>query len=107
MLDESFNELMVVEDKNSDDFKKTLQGIHSYDILRNPQYIASFQYFSADLPDRDDFIIDDDDDNDNNNAQSDFCRIVLSLAYVRPHVLDDMTLDAKSIMKMAKNPQET
>jgi len=42
-----------------------LQGIHTYDILRNPSYIQAFQYFSVDLPDREDYIIDDDEDGDN------------------------------------------
>lgn len=41
------------------------------------------QYYSADLPSRDDFIIDDDDDEDNNSGQSDFVRVILNLAFLR------------------------
>lgn len=65
MLDESYKKLEDIEEKEK---FKHLTGIHSYDILRNPTYVTLFQYYSADLPDRDDFIIDDDDNNDNNNA---------------------------------------
>ena len=55
------------------DFKEseTLQGIHSYDILKNPMYTESFQYVPVQVPDgfqREDFIIDDDDDDENNCA---------------------------------------
>jgi hypothetical protein len=38
-----------------------LQGVHTYDILRNPAYYQAFQYFSADLPDRKEYIVDGDD----------------------------------------------
>lgn len=66
MLKHSFDSLM-----NSKEDKKhpqKLTGIHTYDILRNKTYAQLFQYFGADLPDRDDYIIDDDDDESNNNA---------------------------------------
>jgi len=76
-----------------------LTGIHTYDLLRNPSYIQAFQYYSADLPDRDAFIIDDDDDQDNNNAQSDYVRILMSLAYIKPHELDHIDLSKDAIMK--------
>ena len=45
-----------------------LQGVHSYDILANPLYLDDFQYFSADMEDREKYIIDDDEDEDNDNA---------------------------------------
>ena len=45
-----------------------MQGVHSYDILANPLYLDDFQYFSADLEDREKYIVDDDDDEDNDNA---------------------------------------
>jgi hypothetical protein len=48
--------------------KYHLQGIHTYDILRNPIYAQLFQYFAADLDDRIDYIIDGDDDTTNDCA---------------------------------------
>lgn len=65
MLQDSYEKLEKLEEVKK--FKR-LTGIHSYDILNNPSYISQFQYYSADLPDRDAFIIDDDDNEDNNNA---------------------------------------
>lgn len=47
---------------------KTLQGVHSYDILANPLYLDDFQYVTAAEDDRADMIIDDDDDEGNDNA---------------------------------------
>ena len=40
---------------------KTLQGVHSYDILSNPLYFDDFQYITAAEDDRDKLIIDGDD----------------------------------------------
>jgi hypothetical protein len=104
MLQESYDKLVQMEEAKK--FKR-LTGIHTYDILRNPAYVSQFQYFSADLPDRDAFIIDDDTNEDNNNTQSDLVRIVLSLAYIRPHMIEQMGLSADEIMKMARNPKAT
>jgi len=42
--------------------KMHLQGIHSYDILRNPNYHQAFQYFASDLIDRTSYIVDGNDD---------------------------------------------
>ena len=61
---------------------KTLQGVHSYDILANPLYLDDFQYVTAAEPDRDEMIIDDDDDEGNDAAQSDLVRVCLNLAYM-------------------------
>lgn len=61
---------------------KTLQGVHSYDILANPLYLDDFQYVTAAEDDRDDIIIDDDLDEGNDAAQSDFVRVALNLAYL-------------------------
>lgn len=44
------NNLKVAEDH--------LTGIHTYDILRNQNYIKQFQYVSADTDERADIIID-------------------------------------------------
>ena len=61
---------------------KTLQGVHSYDILANPLYLDDFQYVTAAEDDRNDMIIDDDDDESNDAAQSDFVRVALNLAFL-------------------------
>ena len=47
---------------------KTLQGVHSYDILANPLYFDDFQYVTAAEDDRDEMIIDDDEDESNDAA---------------------------------------
>jgi len=60
----------------------TLQGVHAYDILANPLYVEQFQYVTAALPNRNDFIIDDDSDEENDAAQSDIVRVALNLAYL-------------------------
>jgi len=62
---------------------KTLQGVHSYDILANPLYLDDFQYVTAAEDDRNEMIIDDDDDEGNDAMQSDLVRISLNLAYMR------------------------
>lgn len=59
-----------------------LQGIHTYDILRNPAYIKAFQYFAADDNEREAVIIDDDHVAGNDSSQSDLVRICLNLAYI-------------------------
>ena len=84
------------EGKMADD-KFHLQGCHTYDILRNPQYISAFQYFAADLPDREDFIIDGDDDTGNNYTQSDLVRIALNLAYLSQDDIQSMNFDSEGI----------
>jgi len=58
-----------------------MQGVHTYDILANPNYSDMFQYVSASIPNRTDFIIDDDDDEGNDAIQSDIVKAVLNLAY--------------------------
>lgn len=61
---------------------KTLQGVHSYDILANPLYFDDFQYIPAGEPDRAELIIDNDKDEENDAAQSDLVRVALFLAYL-------------------------
>jgi hypothetical protein len=62
---------------------KTLQGVHSYDILANPLYLDDFQYVTAaEGEDRAEMIIDDDDDEGNDAAQSDLVRVGLNLAFM-------------------------
>lgn len=45
-----------------------LVGIHTYDLLRNEVYKKDFQYFAADLEDREEYIIDGDDNEENDCA---------------------------------------
>jgi hypothetical protein len=71
----------------------TLQGVHSFDILANPLYSDRFQYVSAAVPNRTDFIIDDDDDESNDAIQSDIVRVVLNLAYMTEKQCDNFTFD--------------
>jgi hypothetical protein len=47
-----------------------------------------FQYYSADLPGRDDYIIDEDDNDENNSSQSDLVRLVLNAAYFNEYNLN-------------------
>ena len=61
---------------------KTLQGVHSYDILANPLYLDDFQYVTAAEEDRDEMIIDDDAEEGNDSAQSDLVRVMINLAYL-------------------------
>ena len=79
MTDDSWAKLKKAKGNHD---SKNLQGVHSYDILANPNYLESFQYVSASQADRGDFIIDDDDNEDNDAAQSDLVRVVLGLAFI-------------------------
>ena len=78
LTDDQFEALKGSEQTNG----KTLQGVHSYDILANPLYLDDFQYVTAAEDDRDEMIIDDDVDEGNDAAQSDMVRICLNLAYM-------------------------
>lgn len=79
---------------------KTLQGVHSYDILANPLYLDDFQYVTAAEDDRAEMIIDDDDDEGNDNAQSDLVRLSLNLAFMREDEARNFKFD-KNAMKNA------
>lgn len=60
-----------------------LQGIHTYDILRNPNYYQAFQYYSADNKDRALMITDDNHDEGDDMGQSDLVRVSLNLAFLK------------------------
>lgn len=47
---------------------RTLQGVHTYDILANPLYLESFQYVSAATENRCDYIIDGNEDEEGDAA---------------------------------------
>ena len=78
MTDAQFKELTSAQKTKG----KTLQGVHSYDILANPLYLDDFQYVTAAEDDRNEMIIDDDVEEGNDAAQSDMVRICLNLAYL-------------------------
>ena len=80
-----------------------LQGVHTYNMLRNPAYIQAFQYISADTPDRGDYIIDDDDDDENNCAQSDLTRIALNLAFLTEDEVQELQFNKDGINKLKRD----
>lgn len=69
--------------RNADiNFDCHLKGIHTYDMLRNPEYYQAFQYYAADNKDRALMIVDDDNDEGNDMGQSDLVRVSLNLAFL-------------------------
>jgi hypothetical protein len=48
ILDETYNKLQ----KSKNIPKGNIIGVHNYDILANPQYVADFTYVPADVPNR-------------------------------------------------------
>lgn len=82
--------------------KMHLQGIHSYDILRNPNYHQAFQYFASDLADRPSYIVDGNEDEKDDCAQSDLVRLVLNLAFLPRQELEShgFKFEANQCLKM-------
>ena len=76
---------------------KTLQGVHSYDILANPLYLDDFQYVSAAEENRDKLIIDDDDQEGNDCAQSDVVRLILNMAYLQEREVKSFDFSIKGL----------
>ena len=89
MTDAQFKELTSAQKTKG----KTLQGVHSYDILANPLYLDDFQYVTAAEDDRNEMIIDDDVEEGNDAAQSDMVRICLNLAYLTEKEANGFTFD--------------
>ena len=81
---------------------KTLQGCHSYDMLANPLYFDDFQYVSASLPNRENYIIDDDEDEGNDAVQSDVIRLALNLAYMNEQEAHEFKFDQSSAARKIK-----
>jgi hypothetical protein len=80
---------------------KTLQGVHSYDILANTLYLDDFQYVTAaEGENRADCIIDDDSDEGNDNAQSDLVRVALNLAYLTESEAKNFSMEKNFIRDM-------
>lgn len=82
---------------------RSLQGCHSYDILANPLYFDDFQYVSASVENRDQFIIDDDDEEGNDAVQSDIVRFALNLAYMNEKEAHEFEFDATSVAQRINN----
>lgn len=79
----SFAEKAVV--KRLDDWqlaKKPISGIAWYNVLANPSYVRDFNYISASVKDRADYIVDGDSDEGNDCEQSDLVKILINLAYM-------------------------
>jgi len=74
---------------------RSIQGVHSYDILNNPLYFDDFQYISASTPNRDQYIIDDDSDEGNDCVQSDVVRVALNLAFMNEKEAHEFKFDQK------------
>jgi hypothetical protein len=70
-----------------------MKGVHCYDILANPLYLDDFQYFSASMDNREEYIIDDDDEEGNDNAQSDLVKIILNLAFLTEEKAREFSFD--------------
>jgi len=81
---------------------KVLEGVHTYDLLANPLYLDDFQYVSASLPNREEYIIDDDEDESNDYAQSDMVRVALNLAYLTEDEAKDFEFSKKKFKAFGK-----
>lgn len=90
-----------IKSRTTEPGKFHLKGVHTYDLLRNPLYQQAFQYFSADLDDRKEYIVDGDDDDTNDCAQSDLVRIVLNLAFLTEDDVKNMTFDAAGLDRLS------
>merc|ERR1712070_880272 len=84
----------------------TMQGVHTYDILANPNYSDMFQYVSAAIPNRTDFIIDDDEDEGNDAIQSDIVKAVLNLAFYTKEKGKNFSFDQKKFNAQLKGDVE-
>ena len=63
--------------------KKSIHGIAFYNVLANPVYVTDFNYFSASVKGREDYIEDSDSEEGNDCEQSDMVSIIVNLAYIR------------------------
>lgn len=72
-------------------------GVHSYDILANPDYAEAFSYIPCNVPNRKDLIIDSDDDDEDNEAQSNLTRIALNVGYLTSEVIKDFDFDRSAM----------
>ena len=76
--------------------KRKVEGVHTYDMLRNHIYSHAFQYVCVKVPDgkkREDLIVDNDDNPFNNLAQSDLVRVVLYLPFFPKKFQEEFKFD--------------
>ena len=64
-----------------------------YWLIANPVYQRKFNFFSAALEHREDYIVDEDSDEGNDCEQSDFVYIMLNLAYLKKGLAEEITLE--------------
>ncbi len=77
----------------------SIKGVHCYDILANPTYVAEFQYFTPAQEDREKYIIDDDEDEGNDTAQSDLVKIILNLAFLTEKQAKEFSFSKDAVKK--------
>lgn len=85
---------------------KTLVGTHSYDILANAKYSDDFQYISANVYNREKFIIDSDSDEATDGAQPNVTRVVLSLGYLTEIEAKGLVLEKRQFAQMQRQKNE-
>jgi len=74
----------VAEAKAKNVYKNNrfIEGVPTYNMLRNPEYCALFSYYGSHIEDRHKFIVDADDDEENDFKHSLMVLVLLNLAYV-------------------------
>ena len=87
-------------DKAKINFDCHLQGIHTYDILRNPNYHQAFQYYSADNKHRALMITDDNDNEEDDMGQSDLVRVCLNLAFLTQEEVQEIEFSSEGMVKL-------
>ena len=85
---------------------KTLQGVHSYDMLSNPLYFDDFQYITA-AEDRASLIFDGDDNEGDDAAQSDLVRVALNLAFMTEQEARDFKFSSEHLTKLKDDSGNT
>ena len=73
-----------------------IQGVHTYDLLRNPFYRHLFHYIPVQVPQgkmREEFIYDGKDEIYNKCAQSDLTRLALYYPYLPKSFQDSFNFD--------------
>lgn len=77
---------------------KTLKGVHSYDILANPNYADDFQYIPSNVANRKDLIIDSEPEDDSDNEQQcNLTRVALNLGCLEPQTTKSFKFCKKSM----------
>jgi hypothetical protein len=96
MMTSSLNDLRDAEIN----FDCHLKGIHTYDMLRNPEYYQAFQYYAADNKDRALMIVDDNEEEGDDMGQSDLVRVSLNLAFLSKEEVQDIEFSSKGMVKL-------